>query len=68
MFKALDTKYTIVLQMNLELGKKRILVDRTAIKSATQVITLFEALQMYLIFDRNDKALCCYKWYGWTAS
>ena len=53
-FKALDTKYDSFTN-EFELGKKRILVDRTAIKSAPQVNT-DGSITNVSYFDRNDKA------------
>ena len=53
-FKALDTKYDSFTN-EFELGKKRILVDRTAIKSATQV-NADGSITNVSYFDRNDKA------------
>lgn len=53
-FKAIDTKYDSFTN-EFELGKKRILVDRTAIKSATQVNTDGSVTNVSY-FDRNDKA------------
>lgn len=53
-FKALDTKYDSFTN-EFELGKKRILVDRTALKSATQVDTNGNITNVSY-FDRNDKA------------
>jgi A118 family predicted phage portal protein len=53
-FKALDIKYDSFAN-EFELGKKRILVDRTALKSATQVNT-DGTITNVSYFDRNDKA------------
>ena len=53
-FKALDTKYDSFTN-EFELGKKRILVDRTALQSATQVDTNGNITNVSY-FDRNDKA------------
>lgn len=53
-FKALDTKYDSFTN-EFELGKKRILVDRSAIKSAVQVGTDGTVTNVSY-FDRNDKA------------
>jgi A118 family predicted phage portal protein len=53
-FKAIDVKYDSFTN-EFELGKKRILVDRTAIKSAPQV-NADGIVTNVSYFDRNDKA------------
>lgn len=53
-FKSIDTKYDSF-NNEFELGKKRILVDRSAIKKSTEVST-DGTISNVSYFDRNDKA------------